>query len=71
MDKEWNPEPIKQLLNHSLDQLDQSTLARLRAARIHALNHYEARNTTLPLFVWASEHTIRHTSVHRQSIHYG
>jgi len=70
MDEKWNPEPIKQLLNRSLAQLDRPTLARLRAARMQALNRYEARSATLPLFAWAGEHVIWHAPAHRHSIHY-
>ena len=70
MDEKWNPEPIKQLLNRSLAQLDQPTLARLRAARMHALNRYEARGAPLPLFAWAGGHVIWHASAHRHRIYY-
>ena len=70
MDEKWNPEPIKQLLNRSLAQLDQPTLAHLRAARLQALSRYEARSTTLPLLAWNGEHVAWHTSVLRHSIHY-
>lgn len=58
MDENWNPEPVKQLLNRSLAQLDQSTLTRLRSAREQALDHYAAHRTTLPLHAWAGEHAI-------------
>jgi hypothetical protein len=70
MNKKWNSEPVKHLLNCSLAQLDQSTLARLRSARVQALNRYEARSSTVPLFVWASEHAIWHASAHRHRIYY-
>jgi len=58
MDEKWNPERLRQLLNRSLAQLDQSTLVRLRAARLPALNRHEARSAILPLFAWAGEHII-------------
>jgi hypothetical protein len=70
MDENWNPELIKQLLNRSLAQIDQPTLAGLRSARMHALNRYEARSSTLPLFAWAGEHVIWHASAHRHRIYY-
>jgi len=70
MDEKWNPEPVKQLLNRSLAQLEQPTLARLYAARLQALNRYEARSATSPLFAWDGEQVIWHTSAHRHSIHY-
>jgi hypothetical protein len=70
MDENWNPEPIKQLLNHSLAQLDQPTLARLRSARAQALDRYERHNVTLPLFAWVGEHTICRASAHRHSSYY-
>ena len=70
MDEEWNPEPIKQLLNCSLARLDQPALARLRTARLRALNRYETRSATSPLFAWDGEHVVWHTSAHRHSIHY-
>lgn len=37
MEEEWDSEAIKQLLNRSLAQLDQRTLARLRSARLQAV----------------------------------
>lgn len=70
MDEKWNPELIKQLLNRSLAQLDQPTLARLRAARLQALNRYETRSATLPLFTWASDNVNWHASAHRHRIYY-
>ena len=60
MDEKWNPEPIKLLLNRSLAQVDQPTLARLRAARLQALNRHEARSASLPLHAWAGERVIWH-----------
>jgi hypothetical protein len=70
MDKNRKPEPIKQLLNRSLAQLDQSTLASLRASREQALGRYEVHSATLPLFAWAGEHTIWKASAPRHSGYY-
>ena len=70
MDKKFDPEPIKQLLNRSLAQIDLTTLVRLHAARLQALNRYEARSSTLTLFAWAGEHITWHSSVPRHNIHY-
>lgn len=70
MDEEWNSEPIKHMLNRSLAQLDQPTLACLRSARVQALNRYEAHNATLPLFAWTGEHLIWHASAHRYRDYY-
>ena len=70
MNEKWNPERIKQLLNRSLAQLDQPTLARLHAARLQAMNRHEARSATLPLFAWTGEHIIWHASAHRHRIYY-
>lgn len=68
MDDHGNLEPIKQLLNPSLEQIDQSTLARLHAARTLALNSHEAC-ATLPLFAWAGVNVIQHGSAHRHKIY--
>ena len=70
MDEKWNPESIKQLLNRSLAQIDQPALARLRTARLQALNRHEARNATSPLFAWGGGQVIWHASAHRHSINY-
>ena len=70
MDKNLNPEPIRQLLNRSLAQLDQPTLSRLHSARMQALGRHNARSATLPLFAWAGKHTIWHASEHRHSSYY-
>ena len=70
MDEKCNPESIKQLLNRSLAQLDQTTLDRLSAARMQALNRHQARRATSPLLAWAGEHAIWHPSVHHHGIHY-
>jgi len=70
MDEKLNPESIRQLLNRSLAQLDQTTLDRLSAARMQALDRHEARSATLPLFAGAGEHAIWHPSAHHHSFHY-
>jgi hypothetical protein len=49
MNGEWNPEPIKQLLNSSLEQIDHSTLAGLHAARDIAVSRVAARPAVLSL----------------------
>lgn len=55
MDKKWNPDQIRQLLDESLELLDESTLLSLRGARMRALSRYDACSASLPLFSWASE----------------
>ncbi len=60
---------IKQLLNRSLEQIDQSTFADLDAARTRALNCHEACATaTLPLFAWPGVHVIQHVSTRLHKI---
>ncbi|MGA7749190.1 MAG: DUF3619 family protein [Gallionella sp.] len=49
MDKQWDPEAIRRLLDESVNLIDQSTLLRLRGARLQALKQYDARGATLPL----------------------
>jgi hypothetical protein len=68
MDDQWNLETIKQLLNPSLEQIDQSTLARLHAARTRALNSHEAC-ATLPLFAWAGVDVIQYVSAHCHKVY--
>ena len=62
MDQEWNRESLKHLLNRSLEQIDQPTLARLHAARALAVSLYEAHTATLPLFAWTGVPAIQHAS---------
>jgi hypothetical protein len=68
MDDHWKLGTIKQLLNPSLEQIDQSTLSRLHAARTRALNSHEAC-ATLPRFAWAVEDVIQHVSAHYHKIY--
>jgi len=68
MDEQWSPEPIRQLLNRSLEQIVQSTLARLHAARLLALNRHKDRTATLPLFAWPGGHVIWEVLAHHHSI---
>ena len=70
MDEKWDPESIKQLLNRLLAQIDQPALARLRTARLQALNRYEACSAASPLFAWGGGQVIWHTPAHRHSINY-
>ncbi|MGA8146215.1 MAG: DUF3619 family protein [Gallionellaceae bacterium] len=70
MDDKLNPELIRQLLNCSLERIDQSTLANLRSARLRALSRYEACSGTVPLFAWSDRHEIWHTSAHRHRVYY-
>ncbi len=70
MNKNWNPDMIKQLLNRSLAQLDQPIVAQLRDARMLALNRHETRSATVPLFAWAGGHIIRHPSAHLHRSYY-
>ena len=59
MNQKFHPEQVKQLLNRSLAQLDQPTLARLRNAREKALVRYDAHRTA-PAFAWAGLWTDHH-----------
>jgi len=52
MNKQLQPEQIRQLLNRSIAQMDQPTLARLRDARTQALARHEARSQA-PAFALA------------------
>ena len=70
MDEIWNPDLIKQVLDSSLEQLDQATLTRLQAARIRALKHYQARNAALPLLTWVGENALWNTPAHRHRIYH-
>ncbi len=64
MNENLKPEAVKQLLNRSLAQLDQPTLANLREARMHALERYEARRVMNPSLAWISDHIHWHASTH-------
>ncbi len=68
MNQEWSRESLKHLLNRSLEQIDQPTLARLHAARALALSRHEARTATLPLFAWTGVPAIQHASGHNHKI---
>jgi hypothetical protein len=50
---------IRQLLNRSLSQLDQKTLAGLQGARRHALQ-YASVHTPSPVLAWVDTHLRRH-----------
>jgi len=70
MNQKSHPEQIKQLLNRSLAQLDQPTLARLRDARAQALARYDAHSAA-PAFAWASLWTDhRHAADSHHKSHY-
>lgn len=43
MNLQLNPEQIRQLLNRSASRLDEATLARLREARLQAMQRHAAR----------------------------
>jgi hypothetical protein len=51
MNEKLNVDLIRQQLNCSSAKLDRPTLMRLRGARMQALAHYDARNTSRS-FVW-------------------
>lgn len=57
--KELDHKNIKQLLNHSVAQLDRPTLTRLRHAREHAMMRYDAAHNVEPVFARAG-HAIWH-----------
>lgn len=69
MDETWNPDHIKQVLNSSLERLDQATLIRLRAARMRALDHYKAGNAYRPLLARAGKHALWNTPAHPRRIY--
>jgi hypothetical protein len=68
MDDHWNLRSIKQLLNPSLEQIDQLMLCRLHAARTRALNAHEAYETFSSLD-WAGRDVIRHVSAHCRKVY--
>ena len=68
MTKKLSHTTIKQLLNRSLTQLEQPTLARLRDARVQALARFEARRTT-PAFAWAGM-SVGHAAATRHKPHF-
>lgn len=59
MSKKLHSKQIKQLLNRSLAQIDQPTLARLRNARTLALARCDAHSTA-PAFAWIGSGASHH-----------
>jgi Protein of unknown function (DUF3619) len=57
---------IRQLLNRSLSQLDQTTLAELHAARRHALQHASFYAPSVVL-TWVDTHVLRHIPARRHA----
>jgi uncharacterized protein HemX len=57
MNEHMNNDGIRQLLDRSLSQLDQSTLARLREARQHAVRR--AAHSQSPAQAWLDTHFSR------------
>ena len=66
MNQKLHSEQVRQLLNNSLNRLDQPALARLRHAREQALARYDS-HITAPAFAWACKWRI--TGSHHKS-HY-
>ena len=69
MNKKLNTESIRQQLNRSSAQLDQSTLGRLREARAQALARYDARSTA-PVFAWVGALTGNMHTANSHRSHY-
>ncbi len=67
MNENLNPDAIRQLLNRSLAQLDEDTLARLRAARQRALQRASDRERS-PIRAWISEHMYANAFVLRHAM---
>lgn len=67
MDEQWNPEAVRQLLDSALGQIDHSTLVRLHAARVIAMNRQKAGTAILPLLAWSGVPVTQHASVHRHN----
>ncbi len=70
MNNNLRPEAVKQVLNRSLAQLDQPTLAQLREARLQALARYKAQHAMNPALAWISSHTGWHASSHHHKWHF-
>lgn len=70
MNQEFHPQQIKHLLNRSLAQIDQPTLARLRDARAQALTRYDAHSAA-PAFALANMWGHHHAAdFHHKSLHW-
>lgn len=71
MNQKFYPEQIKQPLNHSLTQIEQPALERLRIARTQALARYDAHSTA-PAFSWAghSPHSGQNANSHHKSYYW-
>lgn len=70
MSQKLHLEKIKQLLNHSVNRLEQPVLARLRDAREQALARHEARSAA-PAFAWATPSASQgHTAGPHRKSHY-
>ncbi len=63
-DRQLNANAVKQQLNRSLSEIDPTTLSSLRSARMHALEHYEARRAMNPALAWINNHLHWHPSAH-------
>jgi len=63
MNKKFDPEQIKPLLNRSLSRIEQPTLERLRKARSQALAHFDAHSAA-PDFAWAGHSSRAGHSTH-------
>jgi len=70
MDENWNPGSIKRLLNLSVAQLDQDTLAGLQAARLSVLDQYDVRRAHVNVFAWAGGQKFRRGSARGHSLHF-
>ncbi len=66
MNENLNPDAIRQLLNRSLAQLDQDTLARLRDARQRALQRASVRARS-PIRTWMATHVYGNAFVLRHA----
>ena len=60
MNDRLNTELVKKILDGSLDDLDHSTLARLRDMHLMAMNHIQSRNKQVELLAWGRGNATLH-----------
>lgn len=63
MKPDLNHHSIKQLLDRSTSQIEPSTLHKLQAARMHALEHHQERHRA-PVLAWPGQHGSHRGSAH-------
>lgn len=68
MDKQWNPDQIRPLLDSSLELLDEKILLSLRGARVRALSRHDACGAPLRLPSLARKHVNLYALVSNRNI---